>query len=767
MKKLITLLFCIIVPYSIYASTIKGIVKNPQKSPIGYVNVTLWQDSLFVAGTISDDNGHFSFNESTPHFNILKTSIIGYEEFTYNVSEPAKEITIVLNPKSKLLNEVTFVGNMPSHKMIAGGISTIVQNTSLSLLGNVMDIIAQQPGVRSYDGIIEVFGKGEPDIYINGRKLNNYNELYTLSSKEIESIDVLNNPGAKYGAEVRSVILIKTIKKQGDGLSGSINAGIRVAHYIQQSDNLSLNYRIGKIDIFSQIAYEYAKRYQSQQNNLSIISGDKSYNLLSDISIKPKSISYNLVGGINWRISSQHSLGLRYEFYTIPSNPSQWTTYEKERINGLETLDTEYYTNWKRKSFPINIVNYYYNGIFGKVSLSINNDYYSNRNTTQQNILEKNSIVTETEIYSYNRISSDLFASKGVLEYKFASNTLQGGYEYTWTDRKDNFINTNTFLPDAEDHIKEHTIAAFAGITIPIKKIEFSGSVRYEHTISDYYQQNVFVAEQSRKYDRICPSIDFSFPISKTNFTLSYSAKTKRPRYDQLRSAIQYDDRYTYETGNPLLRPEFNHDISLAGLYKWIFFSASYQYISDAIIGVINAYKENEPINLMSLTNYDHISKYSIVLSLSPRISTWSPRVRFNLLGQKLDINTINGIKHLDNPLLFINFYNSIAIGKNFTATGDIICHTYGDMDVVTMKPSWQINLGLTKTYKDWYFQVNATDIFKTARNSMRTYGSQMVLNKWNYSDSQAIRFTIRYSFNSTISRYKGRSAAQEEKARL
>ena len=180
-----------------------------------------------------------------------------------------------------------------------------------------------------------------------------------------------------------------------------------------------------------------------------------------------------------------------------------------------------------------------------------------------------------------------------------------------------------------------------------------------------------------------------------------------------------------------------------------------------------HTYEENEPINLMTFTNYDHVSKYSVVLSLSPRISAWSPRLRFNLLGQRLSTPSISGNKHLNNPLLFINFYNSINLGNGFTTTCDVLCCTYGDMDVVTMKPSWQINLGVTKTYKGWYFQINATDIFKTARNSMRTYGRQMVLNKWNYSDSQALRLTIRYSFNSTMSRYKGKSAAQEEKARL
>lgn len=754
------------ISYTSHAA-IKGTVRDSQDNPIGYANVTLWQDTLFVAGTVSDNEGHFSFSENLPSSNRLRVSIIGFNEFIRNISETDQDILVVLESKDSILEEVVVLGNLPSHKMIAGGISTKVQNTTLSLLGNAMDVIAQQPGVRSYNGVIEVFGKGVPEIYVNGRKLNNYNELYSLSSNEIEKIEVLSNPGAKYGAEVRSVILVKTIRKQGDGLSGTVNGGIRIARYLQQSDNASLNYRIGNVDIFSQFAFEYARRYQSQQNDMTIVSGGNTYNLLSDISIRPQSTSYNFAGGINWRVSAKHSLGVRYEFQGIPSNPSVWITHENEKINGIETSYTDYDTNWERRNFPTNIVNAYYSGTFGKVSVAVNNDFYSNRNTASQSILETNSAGAANDIHSNNKINSTLFASKGIVEYKVASNTIEGGYYYIWTDRKDNYWNTNSSLPDAQDRIKEQTIAAFVGITIPVKELEFYGSLRYEHTNSDYYQQNIYIPGQSREYNRLCPSIDFSFPISKVNFTLSYSAKTKRPRYDQLSSSIQYDDRYTYETGNPFLRPELNHDISLAGLYKWIFFSASYQYVSNAIIGVVDAYKENEPINLMTFTNYDHVSKYSIVLSLSPRISAWSPRLRFNLLGQRLSTPSISGNKHLNNPLLFINFYNSINLGNGFTATGDVLCRTHGDMDIVTMKPSWQINLGVTKTHKGWYFQINATDNFKTARNSMRTYGRQMVLNKCNYSDSQAIRFTIRYSFNSTMSRYKGKSAAQEEKARL
>lgn len=135
----------------------------------------------------------------------------------------------------------------------------------MGVLGNAMDVIEQLPGVRREDDNITVFGKGSPTIYMNGRKLSDYSELFRLSSKEIESVEVINNPGAKYGAEVKSVLLVRTIKKRGDGWSGSAQAVVRAAHSWSQSDNISFNYRKNGFDIFGTFAFDYARRYQQQK----------------------------------------------------------------------------------------------------------------------------------------------------------------------------------------------------------------------------------------------------------------------------------------------------------------------------------------------------------------------------------------------------------------------------------------------------------------------------------------------------------------------
>lgn len=766
-RNLLFIFVLMIAPFTVKAQ-IKGVICDENQNPVKFANVILMGvDSVYIAGTITDVSGKFNFQSDYPKAKLMQITSFGYKTLIKTLDEKNDMGKLMLVSDNILLDEVTITAQRPSQHLTKGGIITTVNGSVLSLLGNAMDVIEQLPGVMREDDKFTVFGKGTPTIYVNGRKLMDNSELYRMSSKDIASVEVISNPGAKYGAEVRSVLLVRTIKKQGDKLSGTIQGFVRAAHSWSNSDNLSLNFRKNNLDLFGAFAFDHSRFYQQQRNITTINTGHKLYNLNSDIIILPVSTTYNANLGFNWQINPKHVLGAKYEFRGTPYNRSDWTTNETIELNGILDDKIDYYTHWRRKYLPTNILDMYYIGQYGDWTLTVNNDYYSSHNKVEQEIDEVCLSEGESTISSLNQINSSMFASKSVLKYNFGKNILEAGYEYTYTNRSDRYDNYNDFLPDADDNIKEHNIAGFISATFPIGVYELSGGLRYEHTISNYYENGLLISDQSRKYDRLFQNIDFTFPIKKAKFTLSYTAKTKRPMYSQLSSNIQYDDRFTYETGNPLLKPEINHDVSLNGIYKWIFFSASYQCVKDAIVGIVKPYQEGKPVNLMTYKNYNHISKYTAMVSLSPKISIWAPRLQFDIMGQDLKIPFMGTELRMNNPLLFINFYNSISVGKGFTITGDMLYHTSGDMDIATLKPSWQINLGITKTIGNWFFQLSATDIFKTARNSMITHGTQMKLDKWNYSDSQAVRLTIRYAFNSTMSKYKGKGAGQSEKNRL
>lgn len=744
-------------------------ILDMNNTPIPYATIFLIDsDSTFINGCTTDDNGAFFLPDSLKEGMSLKVSAIGYNTLIAKISAASFPVTLKLENKSYQLGEVTVKRKRPMQHLSKGGIVTTVKGSVLSIAGNAVDVIGQLPGVRIEDEQISILGKGYPNFYINGRKLNDLSELSRLSSNEIESIEVLNNPGARYSAETKSVILIKTIRKNGEGLSGNVQSVSRFAHSFSQSGNMALNYRHNNVDIFGSLALDHSKRYQKQDNSTHIDFNNEVYDLKSAMTIFPVNTSYIANVGFNWQVDKYNTLGLKYEFQGIPNGSSSWNQQEKVFLNGEWQDEIAYHTHWKRKTMPQNLINVYYLGNINHWSFSLNNDFYYSKNTVNQDMKEDSSTDNgENTINSLNHVRNKMIATKGVVGYTLQKSKTELGYEYTYTDRIDNFLNYGILLPNSYNHIKEGNFALFLSTNITLGKYEISGGVRFEHTVSDYYQNNQIVKEQSRKYSNFFPTIDFSFPIKRANFSLSYTAKTRRPLYNQLSSNIQYDDRFTYEQGNPMLQSEINHDITFAGIYKWLYFSASYQYVKNAIVGIVESYSENEPINLMTFVNYKHISKYSSVLSLSPTISKWSPRLILNFMGQDLKINAMGKSQLMNNPLLFFYFYNNVKICKGMTLNGDIMGHTSGDMDVVSLKPSWQINIGITKTTKNWFFQLNATDLFKTARNSMITYGSQMVLDKWNYSDSQAVRFTVRYSFNSTNSRYQGRNAGQKEINRL
>ena len=196
---------------------------------------------------------------------MLVSSIFIQAQAQTNDSATANDSTFSVE-----LGDVVVTATRSMQRLSKGGLITDIKGTPLSDLGTCADVISQLPGIISNEGNLEVIGRGTPQIYINGRKLVDESELERLSSKEIQNVEVVFNPGAKYGAETKAVIIVKTIKKQGDGLSGSVSATGRQAHYFSQSDNLFLNYRTGGLDIFGTFNYDFARRYQEQHNRTTI-----------------------------------------------------------------------------------------------------------------------------------------------------------------------------------------------------------------------------------------------------------------------------------------------------------------------------------------------------------------------------------------------------------------------------------------------------------------------------------------------------------------
>lgn len=231
----------------IMAQNIKGKIENTKGEPLAFVNVVLLTrgDSAFVKGAVSGEDGSFVI-DSPCNDGIIKVSSIGYMT-AFRDCRGEDMGVIRLSEDSWMLGEIVVRSQLPKTVLSGEGMTTTVSGSVLEKTANMEQLLSRIPSVSAKDGDIEVFGRGTPVIYINGRKMQDQMELQRLQPSDIKNIEVVSNPGARYDASVKSVIRITTKKSQGEGFSFDnstsfvINEDKRMSYY----ESFQGNYRKG------------------------------------------------------------------------------------------------------------------------------------------------------------------------------------------------------------------------------------------------------------------------------------------------------------------------------------------------------------------------------------------------------------------------------------------------------------------------------------------------------------------------------------------
>ena len=231
-----------------------GTIIDEQSQPVAYANIAILNpaDSTMLSGGVSNESGYFAVPYEREKV-LARISYVGYKT-VYRLCNKSEVGTIRMQPETQTLKGVTVKGHVPQYQMGSEGLVTNVENTPLSQLGTAGDVLKHVPGIISKNNQYEVFGKGTPLIYINGRKMRNLKELEQLKSTDIKNIELITNPGAKYDATVGAVVKIQTVRKAGDGFSIDTWGRWRQGHKAQKSASLDMNYRHNGLDIFTSLS---------------------------------------------------------------------------------------------------------------------------------------------------------------------------------------------------------------------------------------------------------------------------------------------------------------------------------------------------------------------------------------------------------------------------------------------------------------------------------------------------------------------------------
>lgn len=745
---------------------------DAQGQPLAYSNVVALAlpDSSFVSGVMTDADGTFAF-VPPQNGSLLRVSSVGYK--TVYVERKACVGTVVLAAESRMLGEVVVRSGLPTTRLKGEGMVTGVSGTVLENAGTLERLLDRIPNVSARKGEIVVFGRGKPEIYINGRKMRDESEMDRLASDNIKEVEVITNPGARYDASVTSVIRITTKKAVGEGfgLDNRLYGELNDYGYLVGGDRLNMSYRRGGLDI--DLSLRAAKKVtpDPKENELATYLED-TWNQDLVIGQVGKREDYYARLAASYMFDGNHSAGVSIRFNSLPWYRGSGYMNSTLTRNGepVETLRSDYIYSRNETGVQGNA---YYVGKIGGFTIDFNTDWMWGAENVDMNTVEDyaetghgnghNDVDTRTE----NR--NMLVASKLVVTAPLFGGTVSFGGEYSYSERKTLYsVLPKGIIGDDKSRIEEGMATAFLEYSRQFGWLGVQAGLRYENVDFDYYDNGVYVAGQSKAYGNLFPSLALSAKSGKTEFQLCYSAGIHRPGYNQLRSSIHYDNRYIYEGGNPFLKPSRTHDVNFTVSYKWLMFSAVYSRMIDPIIQTCETYDDDPAVALFKQVNGRAYDKVAASVNIRPSVGWWHPSFMLGVRKQWFGMG-VYGHNPLGNPIASLRFDNTVDT-KLCQVSLNMRCQTTGaDENTYMRQPTFRADLSLYKAFLDGRLSVQlyVDDIFKTMRRDCVCYYGAIRKARYKSPAQREINLTVRYKFNVARSKYKGTGAGQGQKDRF
>ena len=746
-----------------------GRVIDEQGRPVEFANVALLlpADSSFINGGVTNQNGDFVI-PCRPGRMLIRVSFVGYQTH-YQPCTVGEVGNIRLRRDAIVLKNITVKGEIPQYKATAGGMTVEIQNSILKDVGTADDLLSMLPRVEGSDGKFTVFAKGEPEIYINNKKVRDAKELKQLKSTDIKSVDIITSPGARYNAEVSAVIRIKTIRQQGDGLSVEAYSQTKYNRWWTNYEDLTVKYRTGGLEVFGTGSFN--NNHYAEDPTLS---GDLFFdkNTIHIDQGAPNSIWFTSVSGkagLSYDINEDNSFGMTYSCFGELYGGGDLNGWQTIYRNGQLEGKVSQWMHVNHTTIPDHDANIYYVGKIGKLGIDFNGSWLWQKSVRRDEETERSNELEDRDIHSNAEDRRRMLAAKLVLSYPVWKGELSVGTETTNTHSTGISQNEEGWVPASDTRIKESNTAGFAEYKLQLGHWSLDAGLRYEHVNTDYESFGIYQPEPSRTYNDLFPNVSAGWQKDKWGVQLSYNKRINRPSYRSLSSYVQYDNRYQVEGGNPMLRPTIRQDIDLNITYSWLSLEAGYEHNRDKILHSSNLYQEGKDIIMWRHENFPKYECLHASLVASPKWGFYSPTLTLGYFQQFFDAKPF-GISHnLEKPEWTVNLRNWFTIGKTAKAMVYLHYATSHDYGFSREHHQFNVNARLQKTFLKGQLTAAlfANDIFRTLRDKWDGYYPAEILTRDAYQHSQEIGISLQYNFNATRSKYKGTGAGNAEKSRL
>jgi hypothetical protein len=780
---------------------IKGVLVDEQKSPIPFATVLLKNvsDSSLYKGEITNEKGEFHFENIKSGSFVLQIQMTGLEKSNrlveLNSDSPFLNLGIItVKTLSQELKAVTVQAEKPFIEKQIDKTVVNIENSIVHAGSSIMEVMEKLPGVQvDQDGNIAVKGKqgvvvmidGKPSV-LSGQELANL--LKGMPSSNIQKIEIITNPSAKYEAAGNAGIINIVMKKnRRDGYNGNITAGYGQGRYSKYTGSMSLNYKKKWYNLYFNYSYSNRKGFNNLMLNRKFYSNDTlktvfetdNYILFPIVSNTPRL-------GADFELSKKTTLSFLGTGAVSHFRPS--ANNHTDILDGNSNKTGSYdFTNrsddqWYNYSLSTQIKHQF--DTTGK-EVSVDLDYAKYWNITDQLFTTTNKTAVgdvintdyligkqngSLQLYSFKADYTNPLKNKARFDAGIKSSYVSSDKDMQFYNREND---VDIFDSARSSHFlyNENINAAYINYNKELKKISFQLGLRAEHTAANG-KQVLNSARFTRNYVQIFPTAYIDYKLNeKHNLNLSLGRRIDRPGYDQMNPFKRLIDATTYSEGNPYLLPQLTYNTELSYSYNNAFFAtATYSLTTDNITDVLVQDAETQK-TVQTILNIDQLNYYSLNLTYSKRLTKWwntntSVLSYYGIYTGKVNNYHINA----GFPSFYVNTNNSFSIVDGLSMELTFVYNHKNIYGVTLMRSNYNLALGVQKSLfkKKATLSINVNDLLWASYPSGVTdFGN--VNEVWtSRRDTRVVNISFSYKFgNAKGMKMRKNTGADDEKSRI
>jgi outer membrane receptor protein involved in Fe transport len=726
------------------------IIEQSSIEPVEFVNIALFRakDSSLVMGVSTDKNGLYNLNDVAKGIYYIRISFIGFETIFINSISIVTDGQQMDNGTNAIKASASVLGGVEvtdSKSIYETSIDRKVYNVDKDIMGasgSASDILQNVPSVNvDIDGNVSLRGSANVAIFINGKpspmmKANSADALQQIPAGNIERIEIITNPSAKYKPDGTTGI-INIVMKKGTktGLNGSLKANIGMNW--RYNAGFSLNYKPGKVNMFCGYSFRQDERVRKRTYHRLLYDSTgilyNTYDQSSEAKNRPISHIANL--GFEYSINDKNETGISGDlmYRNFKRKENAITTY----YDASQVLTNDFNRNNDGSQIAYEAdVSAYYEHKFKKEDHSLRFDAtYSIQSEVEDNHF--------TEIYrapflpdSYDNTLID--ENDKVLEcsaeYVYPINEVsefEAGYagEFSWLDLNYSaeYFNSSSdawikdILKSNEFLLNQYVHALYATYSHEWGSFSLLGGVRAEQV---YLTSNLVTLDSliPNNYFKVYPTLHLAYDLSESSqLQLNYSKRINRPETDELNPFPEYNDPRNLRAGNPYVKPEQIHSVEFGYQLKnkHITFvpTAFYRYKFDAFTEITKFI--NDTTQLTTIDNLANEQSAGIELVLNSSIKKFMT-INFSADGFFDQIDASN----LGYSAKKTAFSWNAKLGLNFNITKNTFLQVTGFYRAHELTPQgkelavYSVNAGIRQDFlkKKLSLLLTVSDIFNTMR---------------------------------------------------